>query len=368
MSGAPPGRGSPFPMAAGWSDPAAVTAMMTVVDSIRQLQCAALGAFGLGSAECSFRILASGPFWRLREYHGAGSGPALLVVAAPIKRPYIWDLAPSVSVLRHCLGHGLRVYLLEWMPASPRTAAAGLAAYAGEAIGEAVAEVAKRSAGARPFLIGHSLGGTFAALHTALAGDGVRGLVVLGAPLCFTPGSSRFRDAIVALIPPAIADVDVVPGSLLSMICSAASPDVFVWSRVFDAGLSLGTPQTAAVHARVERWALDELPLPGALLRDIFAQLYQGNRFCKGTLELDGKRLSPQAVEVPTLAVVNTDDEIAPPESVEPFLETLPPGRARTIRHGGEHGVGLQHLAVLVGQNAHARVWPEIIAWLDAQP
>jgi polyhydroxyalkanoate synthase len=37
----------------------------------------------------------------------------VLIVAAPIKRPYIWDLTPAVSAIRYCLGAGLRVYLLE---------------------------------------------------------------------------------------------------------------------------------------------------------------------------------------------------------------------------------------------------------------
>jgi len=32
----------------------------------------------------------------------------------------------------------------------------------------------------------------------------------------------------------------------------------------------------------------------------------------------------------------------------------------------GRIGLGLQHLAVLVGRQAHAALWPEIISWLHA--
>jgi polyhydroxyalkanoate synthase len=49
------------------------------------------------------------------------------VVAAPIKRPYGWDLAPSVSSVRYCLRQRLRVYLLEWTPPSGSDGNAGLA-------------------------------------------------------------------------------------------------------------------------------------------------------------------------------------------------------------------------------------------------
>jgi len=44
----------------------------------------------------------------LRRYGGdAASGPVVLIVPAPIKRPYIWDLAPEVSVVRRCLAAGV---------------------------------------------------------------------------------------------------------------------------------------------------------------------------------------------------------------------------------------------------------------------
>jgi hypothetical protein len=42
----------------------------------------------------------------------------------------------------------------------------------------------------------------------------------------------------------------------------------------------------------------------------------------------------------------------------------VPISGARIIEYKGEIGVGLQHLGILVGRQAHARVWPEIIAWL----
>jgi polyhydroxyalkanoate synthase len=38
----------------------------------------------------------------------------------------------------------------------------------------------------------------------------------------------------------------------------------------------------------------------------------------------------------------------------------------RIIEYPGESGVSLQHLGILVGRQAHADVWPEIIYWLNA--
>lgn len=336
-------------------------------DSLRRAQVGAWAALGFKSRECGHSAVASDRLWRLREYDEHGDGPALLIVAAPIKRPYIWDLVPAASAVRICLARGLRVFLLEWLPALNGSGDAGLDAYAGQSLADAVARVTARSGGAKPFLMGHSLGGTFAAIHAALAGESLRGLVLLGAPLCFAPGSGRFRDALVSVMPASLGIIDIVPGSLLTHLCAYASPDIFIWSRIADAGLSLYDPGASAVHAGVERWTFDELSLPGRLVREIYEQLYRENRFCRGLLEIGGRRVGPAAVQLPTLAVVNVADEIAPPASITPFIEAMPKGLGTLIEHQGEVGVGLQHLAVLVGRKAHAAVWPRVLAWLDAQ-
>ena len=100
------------------------------VDVLRRAQGNLVGAFGLNPSECVYRIIASGPYWRLRDYGNDATSRSVLIVAAPIKRPYIWDLTPSTSAIRYCLEAHLHVHLLEWLPASPGTGNNGLDEYA----------------------------------------------------------------------------------------------------------------------------------------------------------------------------------------------------------------------------------------------
>src|SRR5215471_17074101 len=178
-------------------------AIVSWADAVRRAQGTVLDMLGFGPHECSHRVLASGTLWRLRDYGGPGGRSSLLIIAAPIKRPYIWDLGSSVSAVRFCLDHGLHVYLLEWTPPSAQDGDAGLEIYADRAITDAVVRVADARHGVAPFLIGHSLGGTLAAMFAALDPHRIRGLALLGAPLCFPPGViiSRFRDALVSSVP-----------------------------------------------------------------------------------------------------------------------------------------------------------------------
>jgi polyhydroxyalkanoate synthase subunit PhaC len=244
-------------------------AQFASIDALRRAQGEALGLLGFGPNECDYHVILSGPHWRLRKYSSDDAQSSLLIVPAPIKRPYIWDLTPSISAVRRCLDHHIGMYLLEWMPPSGTGKQPGLVDYADYAVSECVAKVSHESQGLRPFLMGHSLGGTLAAIFCALEQESVRGLVLLGAPLCFAPGSSQFRDALVSLFPQMLPDAEIVPGSLLSQVSALASPDAFVWARLRDAVHSIGVPTSMDVHVRVERWALDEVSLPGPLVSEI---------------------------------------------------------------------------------------------------
>ena len=75
---------------------------MTLIDNARRQIGAAFDAAGLGPQETAYRVVAELPGARLRAYfepHDT-AGPALLIIPAPFKRPYIWDLMPEVSAVR----------------------------------------------------------------------------------------------------------------------------------------------------------------------------------------------------------------------------------------------------------------------------
>ena len=134
-----------------------------------------------------------------------------------------------------------------------------------------------------------------------------------------------------------------------------------------DAAMSIADPLAMAIHARVERWALDEVPLPGKLVHQIIERLYRQNLLCRGILKVCDAVVGPSRLSVPTLAVVNIADDVAPLTSVKPFVDAIPARYARIIEYPGEVGVCLQHLGILVGREARVKVWSEIMSWLKSQ-
>src|SRR6266436_5190868 len=111
---------------------------------------------GLAPQEAAWHPVLKQSDLQLRRYgDDGGTAGAVLIVPAPIKRPYIFDLLPQVSVVRRLTEAGFSVYLSEWREGE--SASGDL----GKSVGSlriALEKIASEH-GRAPILIGHSLGG-----------------------------------------------------------------------------------------------------------------------------------------------------------------------------------------------------------------
>jgi polyhydroxyalkanoate synthase len=333
------------------------------LDRIRRSQGRLLDAAGLGRSETPSDVIAAWDGVRLRAY--GGDGGAVLVVPAPIKRPYIWDLAPQASAIRRLLEAGTSVFLTDWTRPDPQDDGRGLEEHADGLLLLCVDAIAAATGRREVVLAGHSLGGTLAAIFAARRPDRVRGLLLVEAPLRFGPHAGAFAP-LVAAAPHAravTAGQGSVPGSFLNVASGLAAPLTFQGERYADLFASLAHPPSLALHLRVQRWTLDESPMPAALFEDVVERLYRGDELMRGELEIAGERVSPSRVTAPLLTVVNPMSRVIPPASVLPFHDAAASARKRVLRYRGDRGVALQHVGALVGPSAHCELWPEIVAW-----
>jgi polyhydroxyalkanoate synthase len=354
---------SPVPGDGGWWAP------YEPIDRIRRRLGRSLDAWGLGPIETPSRVVRSQPGVTLKAYGDNGDGgPVVLLVPAPIKRAYIWDLAPWASVVLQCVRHCLRVYLLQWEPPGVAGEGFGLAEYADRLILDCLDAIADEVGPSRAFLAGHSLGGTFAAIFAALHPERVRGLALLGAPLHFGPGVGALG-RLVAVAPRARSRAAMpanVPGSFLDMASLLACPLTFGAARWMDWLRSVPDPRAVDTHLRVVRWTLDEMPLAARLFHEVVEELYREDRFMQGELMVRGRRAAPASVDAPLLSVVDAHCPIVPPQSVLPFHRAARGAETRLLWYGGDVGVALRHVGMLVGKSAHHDLWPQILHWIRA--
>lgn len=329
------------------------------LDRLRQLQGRALDSLGLGPRESAFQVIFTRPGLRLRRYTGPPGNPPLLIVPAPIKRPYIWDLSPERSVVRRAIAHQLGVYMAEWTEPDTARRSPGLEDYAGTMLDDCVAAAAEQSGAKSVFLTGHSLGGIFAALHSAYRPQQVTALALIDVPLHFAQTEGAFRSL------PALAPSRPIPGSFLSMISASGAPETFCVSRYLDYFASMASQERMATHWRVERWTLDELPMSHRLFEDVLERLYRQNSFMRGDFAIGGVRLSPRDITAPLLTVYQPSSTIIPRASVLAFHDAASSPDKELVPYFGDVGVALQHVGPLVGDNAYRHIWPRVFAWLD---
>ncbi|UEM23542.1 alpha/beta fold hydrolase [Skermanella mucosa] len=340
-------------------------------DAVRRWRGFAMDGMGLGPQESPYAIVLEQSGVRLRRYELPPASdpavlPAVLIVPAPIKRGYIWDLLPHVSVVRRLAADGFRVYMTEWTEPGDAEQDFGLADYADRLIGKCVAAIARDGGGERVFLAGHSLGGTLATLFTSLHADSVRGLVVVEAPLHFGVGGGALA-RMVADAPPAATLREAfgnIPGSFLNLVSARASPREFNWQRRVDMIASLADPRALQTHLAVERWTLDEFPIAGRFFEELIEQLYRDDLFARGQLSIGGRPALPSGLAAPLLAVIGKGSEIIPPGSMLPVIDASPADRKLVLDYAGDVGVALQHVGPLIGRAAHEHLWPQITRWL----
>jgi polyhydroxyalkanoate synthase len=342
---------------------AAFGVTLDLVDAGRRRYGRVLDALGAGPQLTPSTILVDAPGFRLRRYGlPADDGPPVLIVPAPIKRWYIWDLEPDVSVVRRCLRHGLQVYLVDWLPPGRSRPGLGLNDYAERILSECADAI-----GDSPVrLFGHSLGGTLATIWAALHPDRVAALVLLEAPLSFGPRAGAFAGLAMAEPHELWLTADrPVPGSLLDLAATVAAPDTFHAARYADLALSASDPAALRTHLQVQRWTMDECPLPRRLVEDVLEHLYRRDELTAGTLAINGRRVGPADLTAPLLNVVNPKSRVIPPESITPFHHAAASRAKELLHYDGDVGVALQHVGLLVGRTAHDTTWPAVLRWTD---
>jgi poly[(R)-3-hydroxyalkanoate] polymerase subunit PhaC len=104
--------------------------------------------------------------------------------------------------------------------------------------------------------------------------------------------------------------------------------------------------------------------LPAPLLRDVLQRLYRENRLRHGRLDVSGRAIGLADIAAPILAVVERGSRVVPEEEILPALAATSSPRRKALAYDGDAGVALAHVGVLVGAEAHRRLWPQILDWV----
>ncbi|GAB6861755.1 class III poly(R)-hydroxyalkanoic acid synthase subunit PhaC [Haloplanus litoreus] len=287
----------------------------------------------------------------------------ILIVYALINRPYILDLQPDRSVVRRLLEAGHDVYLIDWNEPSQLDTALGLDDYVNRYLDDCVDEVRERSGQESINLLGYCMGGTMAAIYTALHPEKVNALGLLAAGLHFDDtggilerwGDEAYYD------PHAVSETfGNVPGEfldagfdLMDPVANAVTKYVHLYDR-------LENEDFVANFARMERWLAEGVDVAGAVYAEFVEAIYQENRLAENELVVGSDRVDVANIDVPLLQILGEYDHLVPPAASKPFND-LVSGEVTTI----EYPTG--HVGLAMSTGAHRDVWPEVAEWFLEQ-
>jgi polyhydroxyalkanoate synthase len=285
----------------------------------------------------------------------------ILVCSTLINRPYLLDLRPQRSVVAQLLKRGFEVYLIDWGVPTAADRGLGLRDYVCDLLAGAARFVRRQAGLPACHLLGYCLGGTLAALYTSLYPDTVRTLTLVAAPLDFSDDAGLLQTWTREKSFPLDRLLDSYgncPGLLVQAILCLMEPVQNTVEKYLSLWANFQDEDYLEDFFALERWASDDVPLAGAICREIVKRLYQRNELVRGELRLGERAVHPENITCPLLLLTADFDRLVPPAST---LGIVPHAGSRDVTrmslHAGQGGL-------VISSRAHRQFWPEVAGWL----
>lgn len=298
--------------------------------------------------------------WRYRcdapRFH-----PPVLVFLGLVSQSYVLDLLPSSSLVRSLGDAGFDVYLLDWGAAEEVDAENTLETYVEFYFPRALDALARDSNCEEVTFLPYCMGGMFALLVAATQpARRIRAMVTLAAPVDFSKMGvmiGPLRDG--TLDPETVIDErGLVPGEVIRRFFSARRPTadfvqyVNLWQKIWN-------DEDTDAHTAMAQWVRDQVPLPGAVFRQVTRMFLRENGLMNGTVRLNGRPVDLQQVTAPILSVTAEHDDIVPKECTTP-LAAVVASDVTDVR------IPAGHVGLVMGRRAMTTTLPAITEWLAA--
>ena len=231
--------------------------------------------------------------WRYDTEPGAVKyRPPILLVPSVVSRSYVFDLHAGNSFVERLLGAGFDVYLVDWGVAGKEESTNTFETYVDEHLPAVVAAACADAGTDEVTMLGYCFSGLLTMLYLARHPDApIRSLVALAPPIDYAASegiTKVFAEG--RLEPDEILDEDGnVPGDVVREAFAMRKPtsDLVTNAALWD---NLWKDDYVEGHQAMAQFIREQVPLPGALLRQIVTKLIRGNELATGETELAAAR------------------------------------------------------------------------------
>lgn len=251
----------------------------------------------------------------------------VFMIYSLFNRPTILDFAPGSSVIEGLVNNGYDVYLLDWGIAGYEDKDINLEDYIVDYIQKGVQRTLRHSGAKEVSVIGYCLGGTFAAMYTAIADEPIRNLIVATVPIDFSV--SALPDKWEEALKEGAFDIDrlldvfgVIPPSFVeAMFRSVTSP---IYNSPYVTLLSRANDKRFVEKwRRMNTWTNGHVPLTGGAFRQLTNDLFKENKLVKGEFTIHGQKVNLANIKANLLVVSSKNDTLIPEGQSLPLMDLV---------------------------------------------
>ncbi len=299
--------------------------------------------------------------WRYRGDGPIRYDPPVVFVHSLVSRSYIMDLRPGNSTVEFLLREGFDVYMLDWGIPDERDAENTLETYVDEYLPRAIETVRCESGSEEVTLAGYCLGGTFVILYAAGYEDApVRNLVLLASPMDYSEMGAMVGAVLDGRLDPEelVDETGNVPADALyrGFMMQAPTTEIARHATLLQ---NLWNDEFVEAWQAMAQWTREQVPFPGAALRQVVADLVRRNVLMTGRMRLNGRDVDFSRARGDVLVAIAEKDKVVPLPAAEPASRLVgDPGRRDELRVTGGH------VTFFAGRHALRHTLPALTKWL----
>lgn len=254
----------------------------------------------------------------IKTYH-----TPLFLVYSLINEPSILDLAPGMSMIEAFTKCGYDVYLLDFGKPGYEDKDVSLDDYIMNYMQNGVEQALRHAQTMQITMIGYCLGGTLAAIFTAVDNKSIKNLVLFAPPIDFSE-VNFFPNWVKSLkndshhVEQLINDYGIIPSHFIEKgLRIATSPFAFAPK------LSSGNKKNDLKRKLVKQWLSSHIPFSGATLKQIVNELGRENKLIRNQLVISGQTVRLSNINANLLVLSTTDDHIVLEEQTLPLMNKV---------------------------------------------
>ncbi|MFE8696702.1 alpha/beta fold hydrolase [Cytobacillus sp. FJAT-53684] len=251
----------------------------------------------------------------------------LFLVYSLINQPFILDLGPSYSLIEALTANGYDVYLLDFGIPGYEDKDLTMDDYILRYIKKGVQRALLHSNAEEISLMGFCMGGTFAAIYTAISEEPIKNLILSVAPIdfsvvsVFTEGAKLLQDGELNIDP--ILDAwGLIPASSIKGGMRLVTAPIY-YSPYLSLLSHADNEERNIKWSRYNYWAKSHIPFSGATLKQMMNDLGKENKLIKSSLMIGDNRVKLENIKANLLAVSASHDRLVPQEQIMPILDLV---------------------------------------------